>query len=95
MESSMVVQQKLIWLSLPIFLLNTKASIVYCDNINSVYLARNPVRHQRTKHIEIDIHFVKERVDVGEVKVMFVSSLLQMFLQKGYRPVCSMNSEPA
>ena len=54
-----------------------KASILYCDNISSVYLAHNPVRHQRTKHIEIDIHFVREKVAIGEVKVLFVPSSLQ------------------
>nr|GEZ94751.1 ribonuclease H-like domain-containing protein [Tanacetum cinerariifolium] len=34
------------------------AIIVYCDNVNVVYLSSNLVQHQRTKHIEIDIHFV-------------------------------------
>nr|GEZ15044.1 ribonuclease H-like domain-containing protein [Tanacetum cinerariifolium]GEZ18065.1 ribonuclease H-like domain-containing protein [Tanacetum cinerariifolium]GEZ18068.1 ribonuclease H-like domain-containing protein [Tanacetum cinerariifolium] len=34
------------------------ATLVYCDNVNVVYLSANPVQHQRTKHIEIDIHFV-------------------------------------
>lgn len=55
----------------------TKASIVYCDNISSVYLASNPVKHQRTKHIELDIHFVREKVAIGEVKVIHVPSSLQ------------------
>lgn len=55
----------------------SKASVVYCDNISSVYLSQNPVRHQRTKHIEIDIHFVREKVAKGEVKVLFVPSSLQ------------------
>lgn len=54
-----------------------KASVVYCDNISSVYLATNPVKHQRTKHIELDIHFVREKVAVGEVKVVHVPSSLQ------------------
>lgn len=36
----------------------TKATIIYCDNVSAVYLTRNPVQHQRTKHIEIDRHFV-------------------------------------
>lgn len=36
----------------------TKATIVYCDNISAVYLSSNTVHHQRTKHIELDIHFV-------------------------------------
>lgn len=55
----------------------SKTSVVYCDNISSVYLASNPVKHQRTKHIELDIHFVREKVAIGEVKVMFVPSSLQ------------------
>lgn len=37
-----------------------KATIVYCDNVFAVYLSKNPVQHQRTKHIEMDIHFVHE-----------------------------------
>ncbi|XP_066358392.1 secreted RxLR effector protein 161-like [Miscanthus floridulus] len=36
------------------------ATVVYCDNISAVYLSTNPVQHQRTKHIEIDLHFVRE-----------------------------------
>ncbi|KAJ0435796.1 putative RNA-directed DNA polymerase [Helianthus annuus] len=48
------------------------ASIVYCDNISAVYLAENPVQHQRTKHIELDIHFVREKVRLGTLKVLHV-----------------------
>lgn len=55
----------------------TKASIVYCDNVSSVYLTQNPVKHQRTKHIELDIHFVREKVALGQVKVFHVPSSLQ------------------
>nr|GEZ54478.1 putative reverse transcriptase, RNA-dependent DNA polymerase [Tanacetum cinerariifolium] len=38
------------------------ATIVYCDNVSAVYLSFNPVQHQRTRHIEIDIHFVLDQV---------------------------------
>ncbi|GJU81749.1 ribonuclease H-like domain-containing protein [Tanacetum coccineum] len=41
------------------------ATLVYCDNVNAVYLSSNPVQHQRTKHIEIDIHFVRDLVTAG------------------------------
>jgi len=37
-----------------------RATLVYCDNINAVYMSSNPVQHQRTKHIEIDLQFVRE-----------------------------------
>nr|GEZ64990.1 ribonuclease H-like domain-containing protein [Tanacetum cinerariifolium] len=36
----------------------SSATLVYCDNVGVVYLSSNPIQHQRTKHIEIDIHFV-------------------------------------
>ncbi|XP_023763215.1 uncharacterized mitochondrial protein AtMg00810-like [Lactuca sativa] len=35
-----------------------KATIVYCDNVSVVYMSSNPVHHQCTKHMEIDLHFV-------------------------------------
>nr|GEW07072.1 retrotransposon protein, putative, unclassified [Tanacetum cinerariifolium] len=50
------------------------ATLVYCDNVSAVYLSCNPVQHQRTKHIEIDIHFDRDLVAVGEVRVLHVPS---------------------
>ncbi|GKC30920.1 ribonuclease H-like domain-containing protein [Tanacetum coccineum] len=38
------------------------ATLVYCDNVSAIYMSANPVQHQRTKHIEIDIHFVRDFV---------------------------------
>jgi hypothetical protein len=37
---------------------SSRCTLVYCDNINAVYLSTNPVQHQHTKHVEIDLHFV-------------------------------------
>jgi len=37
-------------------------------------MAANPVHHHRTKHIEIDIHFVREKVALGQVRVLHVPS---------------------
>ncbi|KAJ0753494.1 putative RNA-directed DNA polymerase [Helianthus annuus] len=51
----------------------TTASLVYCDNISAIYLSGNPVQHQRTKHIELDIHFVRHLVQRGSVR--FFTSL--------------------
>jgi hypothetical protein len=52
-------------------------TITYCDNISSVYMARNPVHHRRTKHIELDVHFVREKVGIGEVRVLQIPSAHQ------------------
>ncbi|GJV87729.1 ribonuclease H-like domain-containing protein, partial [Tanacetum coccineum] len=53
------------------------ATIVYCDNVSAVYLSSNPVQHQRTKHIEIDIHFVRDLVTTGHIRVLHVPSRYQ------------------
>ncbi|XP_022032248.1 uncharacterized mitochondrial protein AtMg00810-like [Helianthus annuus] len=49
-----------------------KASLVYCDNISAVYLSGNPVQHQRTKHIELDIHFVRDLVQRGHIRITHI-----------------------
>jgi len=54
-----------------------RATLVYCDNISVVYMTFNPVQHQRTKHIEIDLHFVRERVAVGDLRVLHVPTSSQ------------------
>ncbi|GJS64180.1 ribonuclease H-like domain-containing protein [Tanacetum coccineum] len=53
------------------------ATLVYCDNVSAVYMSANPVQHQRTKHIEIDIHFVRDKVAAGHVRVLHVPSRFQ------------------
>ncbi|GJZ68167.1 ribonuclease H-like domain-containing protein [Tanacetum coccineum] len=53
------------------------ATLVYRDNASVVYLSTNPVQHQRTKHIEIDIHFVHDYVASGQVRVLHIPSQFQ------------------
>jgi hypothetical protein len=52
----------------------SSATIVYCDNVSDVYMTANPVHHRHAKHIEIDIHFVREKVALGQVRVLHVPS---------------------
>ena len=54
------------------------ATVAFCDNISSVYMSKNPVHHRRTKHIELDIHFVREKVAIGELRVTHVPSARQL-----------------
>jgi hypothetical protein len=53
------------------------STLVYCDNVSVVYLSTNPVQHQRTKHVEIDLHFVRDCVAVGSVRVLHVPTTSQ------------------
>nr|GEW02300.1 ribonuclease H-like domain-containing protein [Tanacetum cinerariifolium] len=53
------------------------ATLVYYDSVSVVYMSVNPVQHQRTKHIEIDIQFVRDMVTAGQVRVLHVLSRFQ------------------
>ncbi|GKC23393.1 zf-CCHC domain-containing protein, partial [Tanacetum coccineum] len=55
----------------------SSATLVYCDNVSAVYLSCNPVQHQRTKHIEIDMYFVRDLVAARQVRVLHVPSHYQ------------------
>jgi hypothetical protein len=41
-------------------------------SIGVIYLASNPIQHQRTKHVKIDLHFICDKVTIGEVRVLHV-----------------------
>ena len=49
---------------------------LFCDSKSALDLAANPVYHARTKHIEIDCHFIREKIALGLVCVLPVSSKL-------------------
>ena len=51
---------------------------ILCDNMSSIYLARKPVFHARTKHIEVHYHFIRERVQTGEINLQHISMNLQV-----------------
>ena len=52
--------------------------ILWCDNISAISLASNPVFHARTKHIEVDYHFVREKVCAKSLVVRYVPTQLQL-----------------
>lgn len=75
------IKQLLVFLQVPI----AQQPVLFCDNLSAIALSFNPVQHQRTKHIEIDVHFVRERVAKQQLFVQFVSSREQFanILTKG------------
>ncbi|XP_019158957.1 PREDICTED: uncharacterized protein LOC109155763 [Ipomoea nil] len=58
---------------------------LWCDNLGATYMCANTIFHARTKHVEIDYHFVRDRVASGDIQVNFISTKdQQTSLQKLY-----------
>lgn len=53
-------------------------STLWCDNLSALALASNPVFHARTKHTEIDVHFIREKIQNKIIDVGHVPSIDQI-----------------
>jgi hypothetical protein len=56
----------------------SRAPTLWCDNIGATYLSANPIFHRRSKHIEVDYHFIRERVATKQLEVWPISNKDQL-----------------
>jgi len=51
---------------------------LYCDNQSAIHIAKNPVQHQRTKHIDIKYHFIRECIRDSEINTKYLESKMMI-----------------
>lgn len=61
-------------IKIPLFIVPT----IWCDNVGALALASNHVYHAKTKHIEVDYHFVREKVINRDIAIKFISTTDQI-----------------
>ncbi|KAJ0491830.1 putative RNA-directed DNA polymerase [Helianthus annuus] len=65
--------QWLISLLVELGLKSTVTPAIYCDNLSATHYSANPVFHSRMKHLALDFHFVREKVQDGTIRVTHIS----------------------
>ena len=76
-----IVTSEIVWLIalLKTFGLNhTQPAFLYCDSKVTLYIPTNPMYHERTKHVEVDCHFIREKIQDGVIKTFYIPTRHQI-----------------
>ncbi|XP_004515732.1 uncharacterized protein [Cicer arietinum] len=65
--------QWLLFLLCDLHIIHPKPVVIYCDNKSALHIASNPIFHEQTKHIEMDCHVVRDKIQAGILHLMPIS----------------------
>ena len=69
------------------------ATCIYCDNRSCVKLSKNPMFHDKSKHIEIKYHYIRDMVHRGAVKLQYVASMNEQIADVLTKPLARVKFE--
>jgi len=71
---------QILWISstLQDFGIFTSSVPLFCDNTSAISIAKNPIQHSRTKHIELRYHFIRDHVEKGDIELLYVDTEHQL-----------------
>lgn len=88
--SAATVAREVIWLRQLLSQLHhpQPTTTIYSDNTGCIALANNPAHHQRSKHIDVQYHYVREQVEAGNVQMKYVATehMIADIMTKPLRP---------
>lgn len=58
--------------------IQTEPMVIFCDNKSAIAIAKNPIHHGRTKHIDTRFHFIRGLIEEGAIKLIHCSTDIQV-----------------
>ncbi|KAM7477329.1 hypothetical protein LguiA_025542 [Lonicera macranthoides] len=57
---------------------STEQMVLFRDNMSAISIAKNPVQHSQTKHIDIKRHFIRDLVERGIIRIEYIATKQQL-----------------